>query len=323
MASFPPLTRRATLAALALPAVARAQGGAPVRLIVPFAPGGTSDILARLLAGPLGAELGAPVVVENRSGANGNVGAEAVARSAPDGTTLLLTDVGALATAPALFPRLSFDALRDLKPVQMLGYSPYLLVAHPGVAAADAAALVALARRAPDSLNVATSGVGAANHLVPLLLAQHWGVSLTTVPYRGGAAALAAVTGGEAQLLVNGAAATLPFAVDGRVRALATSRTERLPALSAIPTFGELGWPAAGSGTFQGVLASGATPPTVLERLDAALRRAHLSDPVIARRYDALAMERNAMGPAPFSAWLAEEAARWGRVVRENRITAE
>ncbi|MFL1463319.1 tripartite tricarboxylate transporter substrate-binding protein [Roseococcus sp. DSY-14] len=321
--------RRTLLAAtLALPAVARAQSGtqsgAPLRLVVPFAPGGTSDILARLLQGPLAAELGQPVVVENRSGANGNLGAELVARAAGDGTALLLTDAGALATAPALFPRLPFDALRDLRPVQMLGYSPYLLVVNPAVPAADARALEALARRSPDSINIATSGVGAANHLVPLLLAKHWGVTLTTVPYRGGAAALTAVAGGEAQVLVNGAAATLPFARDGRLRAVATSRAgSRLPALPDVPTFDELGWPAGGSGTFQGILAPAATPPETVARLSAALDRAHLADPVIARRYDQLATERSSMGPAAFAAWLAREAEQWGRVVRENRITAE
>lgn len=308
---------------LAAPALARAQG-APVRLVVPFAPGGTSDILARLLAGPLGRALGANVVVENRSGANGNLGAELVARSAPDGTTLLLTDVGAMATAPALFPRLSFDVLRDLKPVQILGYSAYIMAVNPALPARDAAELVALARRAPDGINVATSGVGSANHLVPLQLARHWGVTLTTVPYRGGAAALAAVAGGEAQLLVNGAAATLPFVQDGRLRAIATSRgAGRLGALPAVPTFGELGWPTSGSGTFQGVLAAGATPPAVVARLHEALNAAHLEDPLIARRYDQLAMERMSMDSAAFAAWLAAEAESWGRVVRENRVVAE
>jgi len=262
--------------------------------------------------------------VENRAGANGNLGAELVARGPGDGTALLITDAGALATAPALFPRLSFDVLRDLKPVQMLGYSPYLLVVNPALPAADARALEALAKRSPDAINVATSGVGAANHLVPLLLARHWGVALTTVPYRGGAAALTAVAGGEAQMLLNGAAATLPFARDGRLRAIATSRAgSRLGALPDVPTFDELGWPAGGSGTFQGILAPAATPPETIARLSAALDRAHLADTAIARRYEQLATERSSMGPAEFGAWLAREAEQWGRVVRENRITAE
>jgi len=307
------------LSALAAPA-ARAQSfDRPFRLVVPFAPGGTSDILGRILAPELTRLLGQNVVVENRSGAAGNLGAELVARSAPDGQTLLLIDTGVLATAPALFTRLPFDATRDLAPVNLLIYAPYILAVHPSVPAANAADLVALAKRAPNSLNVAHSGVGAANHLTALILTQHWGAELTQVPYRGGAAALTAVTGGEAQLIINGATATAPFVRDGRLRGIAVSGPRRLTDFPELPTFAELGWPATDSGTWQGVLVQGATPAPIIARLDEAFRTA-LANPDIARRMADLGAEIRAIGPEPFRQWLAAETQSWGRVVRANNI---
>jgi tripartite-type tricarboxylate transporter receptor subunit TctC len=306
--------------ALALPRFAQAQGAdRPVRIVVPFAPGGTSDILARILGPELVRELGVSVLVENRTGAAGNIAAEHVARSAPDGSALLLTDTGALATAPALYARLPFDPLRDLAPVTLLIYAPYILAVHPAVPARNAAELAALARRAPNTLNVAHSGVGSANHLTALLLAQHWGGELTQVPYRGGAAALTAVAGGEAQLIVNGATAAAPFCKDGRLRAIAVSGPRRLADFPDAPTFAELGWPAPDSGTFQGVLVAGGTPGPAVARLDAALRAA-LARPEVARRMADLGAEVRAVGPEPFRAWLATETETWGRVVRANNI---
>ena len=323
------MQRRSLLAAstalFATPALFATRAGAqdrPIRLVVPFAPGGTSDILARILAPSVSRRLGANVVVENRTGAAGNIAAEFVARSAPDGTTLLLTDTGALATAPALYSRLPFDPQRDLAPVNLLIYAPYILAVHPAVAARNAAELAALARRAPNSLNVANSGVGSANHLTALILAQHWGAELTQVPYRGGAAAIAAVTGGEAQLIVNGATATAPFAKDGRLRAIAVSGPRRLADFPDVPTFAELGWPAAESGTFQGILAAGGTPAPVLARLDAAFRET-LAEPDVARRMAELGADVRALGPDPFRTWFAAETEAWGRVVRANRISLD
>ena len=316
------MNRRQVLAlAAALPAApALAQSfDRPLRLVVPFAPGGTSDILARILAPELTRLLSQNVVVENRSGAAGNLGAELVARSAPDGHTLLLIDTGVLATAPALFTRLPFDPARDLAPVNLLIYAPYILAVHPSVPAQNAAELVALARRSPNTINVAHSGVGAANHLTALMLTQHWGAELTQVPYRGGAAALAAVTGGEAQLIVNGATATALFAKDSRLRGIAVSGPRRLAEFPDLPTFGELGWPATDSGTWQGVLVAGATPAPLIARLDEAFRSA-LAVPAVAQRMASLGAETRAMGAAPFRTWLAAETETWGRIVRANNI---
>lgn len=308
-------------APLAAPAIAQTFDR-PFRLVVPFAPGGTSDILARILAPELTRLLGQNVVVENRSGAAGNLGAQLVAQSNPDGQAMLLIDTGVLATAPSLYSRLPFDPSKDLATVNLLIYAPYVLAVHPSVPARNAAELVAYAKANPNRINIANSGVGAANHLTSLMLAAHWGAEVTQVPYRGGAAALAAVTGGEAQLIVNGATATAPFVKDGRLRGLAVSGPHRLADMPDLPTFAELGWPAAGSGTFQGVLVQGATPAPIIARLDAAFREA-LAVPAVARRMTELGAEVRALGPQPFREWLATETETWGQVVRANNVSLD
>ena len=318
------LTRRQSLAlGLAAPALGRealAQDiTRPMRIVVPFAPGGTSDILARLLQADLTRSIGQNVVVENRPGAAGNLGADNVAKSPPDGTATLLIDAGILATAPALFSRLPFDVRRDLAPVTMLIYAPYLLVAHPSVPVDRAAALAALTRAQASRLNFANSGVGAANHLTALVLTRHWGIEMEHVPYRGGAAALAAVTANEAQFLVNGATATLPFVQDGRLRAIAVSGDQRMPQLPDVPTFRELGWPADTSGTWQGVLAPGGTPPALVSRLHRAFAEA-MARPDVARRIADLGGIAKVEGPEAFASWLVAETESWGRVVREANI---
>lgn len=323
------MRRRSLLQALpaaALPiTAARAQQAAPafdhaVRLIVPFAPGGTSDILARLLAPELSRSFGQNVVVENRSGASGNLGADLVAKAPPDGHTALLIDAGILATAPSLFTRLPFDPKRDLAPATMLIFAPYILAAHPSLPVKDAAELAAFAKAQPTRLNVAHSGVGAANHLTALILAQHWGAEgATMVPYRGGSAALAAVAAGEANLIANGATATQPFVQNGSLRGIAVSGPRRLPAFPDLPSFAELGWPAVESGTWQGVLLPGATPPAMAARWEAELR-ALLARPEMARRIADLGGEVRTEGAAAFRAWLERETETWGRIVRANNI---
>jgi tripartite-type tricarboxylate transporter receptor subunit TctC len=318
------ITRRtlaaAGLATLAAPGLLRAQElTRPMRIVVPFAPGGTSDILARLLQMELTRLVGQSVIVENRAGASGNLGADHVAKAIPDGTTTLLMDAGILATAPALFSRLPFDLKRDLAPVTMLIYAPYVLAAHPSVPVRSGAELVAYAKANANRLNFANSGVGAANHLTALMLTKAWGAEITQVPYRGGAPGLAAVASGEAQLMVNGATATLPFVADGRLRAIAVSGTARLPQIPDVPTFKELGWPAEESGSWQGVLAPGGTPPAMVERLHRAFAEA-MATPAIARRVVDLGAEAKVEGPASFARWLEGEITAWGAVVRAANI---
>ena len=291
-----------------------------VRLIVPFAPGGTSDILARLLAPELSRALGQNVVVENRSGASGNLGADLVAKAPPDGHTALLIDAGILATAPSLFTRLPFDPKRDLQPATMLIFAPYILAVHPSLPVKSAAELAAFAKAQPRRVDVAHSGIGAANHLTALILTQHWGADgVTMVPYRGGAAALAASAAGEANMIVNGATATQPFVQNGSLRGIAVSGTHRLPAFPDLPTFAELGWPGVESGTWQGLLLPGATPAPMVARWEAEMR-ALLARPEMARRMSDLGGEVRTDGAAAFREWLGRETESWGRVIRANNI---
>jgi tripartite-type tricarboxylate transporter receptor subunit TctC len=302
----------------ALPAVAQ-NLDRPVRFIVPFAPGGTSDIIARLLSPELTKSFGQNVVVENRTGASGNIGADLVAKSPPDGHTMLIIDVSTLATAPSLYTRFPFDLKRDLAPVTMLIYAPYILAVHPSVPVNNAAELVAYAKANPTKVNVGHAGIGVGNHLTGLLVTQHWGADLTQVPYRGGAAALTAVASGEAQMLINGATATAPFCKQGQLRAIAVTGPRRLPDFPDVPTFKELGWPAAESGTWQGVLVQGGTPPAMVERLSRDLRAA-MAVPAVADRITAIGGENRAEGPESFRRWLDNEIEVWGRVVRANNI---
>jgi tripartite-type tricarboxylate transporter receptor subunit TctC len=323
------LTRRTALAApllapalAAAPRAARAQFNRPIRLIVPFAPGGTSDILARLMAPGLGQALGQNVVVENRTGANGNIAADLVAKSPPDGHTLLLTDTGSLATAPTLFRSLPFNVTRDLAPVTMLIFAPYLFATHPSVPARTAPELIAYAKANPDKINVAHSGVGSANQLTAIVIAKHFDIKWQYVPYRGGAAAVQAVAQNDCQVVLNGVTATAPFAVDGRLRGLAVSGDQRMAALPDAPSFKELNWPAVDSGTWQGIVTSAGTPAPVIATLSETFRKV-MADPEIARRIADLGALPKAEGPDAFRAWLADAIERWGAVVKESGIVLD
>ena len=310
------------LAPLAAPALRAQTFDHSLRIVVPNAPGGTSDIVARLIAPELGRALGQAVVVENRAGAAGNIGADAVAKSAPDGHTMLLTDVAALAINPTLFPRIPFDVQRDLAPVTMLIYAPYLVAVKTALPVRDAAGLAAYVRANPGRLNVANSGVGALNHLTAVELAKHLGAEVTQVPYRGGAPALLAIASGEADLIVNGATATQPYVVNGQMRGIAVSGTHRLAALPDVPTFAELGWPMADAGTWQGVLVQGSTPRPLVERLERELR-AVVAQPAVAARLAELGGEIRTEGAEAFRTWLADATRTYGEVVRTNNIRPE
>jgi len=307
------------LSALAAPAVRAQAFDRPLRIIVPNAPGGTSDILARLIATELGRALGQSVVVENRAGAGGNIGADVVAKSPPDGHTLLLMDVTTIATNPALFPRLPFDNARDLAPVTMLIYAPYILGVANALPVRDAASLVAYAKSGPRPLNGGNSGVGTSSHLTLIELADSWGREMTHVPYRGGAPALTAVVSGEADLTIAGATQSQPYAVSNQMRAVAVTGGHRLSTLPNVPTFRELGWPAAEAGTWQGVMVQGNTPRPIVERL-----HKELSDvvriPAIAARLGDLGAEPRTEGPEAFRKWLGETTETYTRLIRANNV---
>ncbi|HYY85173.1 MAG TPA: tripartite tricarboxylate transporter substrate binding protein, partial [Beijerinckiaceae bacterium] len=245
-------TRRRVLAAMAAGAVLgfgtaeRASAQAftkQVTIIVPYAPGGTSDILARLLAPKLSEAIGQPVIVENKPSASGNIGADFVAKAAGDGHTLLITDVGTLATQPSLVKKLSFDVQKDLVPVTMVMFSPYLLAVHPSVPASTWDELAAYAKANPGKLNIGNSGVGSIQHLTALVIQKKRGIDWMHVPYRGGAAAIRAVVSNESNVILNGALPTIPFVAQNQLKGIAVSGDKRLDQLPNLPTFKEIGMP--------------------------------------------------------------------------------
>ncbi|MDB5414100.1 MAG: tripartite tricarboxylate transporter substrate binding protein [Rubritepida sp.] len=306
---------------LAAPALRAQTFDHPIRFIIPNAPGGTSDILARLMGPELTRTLGQNVVIENRTGAGGNIGADFVAKSPPDGHTILLMDVTTLATNPALFPRLSFKPA-DLAPVSMVIYAPYILGVANALPVQDAAGLVAHAKAHPNTLNVANSGTGTSSHLTAVMLEDAWGTPMTHVPYRGGAPALLAVTTGEASMTMAGATQSLPFAVNNQMRAVAVTGPTRFAALPQVPTFRELGWPGVDAGTWQGALVAAGTPPVLINRLHAAMRDA-LAQPQLAARLVDLGATQRTDGPETFGNWLAEQTEAYTQLIRSHNILTE
>ena len=312
----------ATAALIAAPAV-RAQASwpaKPVRLVVPYPPGGSSDIIARAISQPLAAALGQPVLVENRAGANGNLGADLVAKAAPDGYTLLLCDVGALSISPSVYPKLPFNPSKDLRGVTMLAYSPHLLVVHPSVPAGNLKELVALSKQ--KDLNFAVTATGSAPHLAGVAVERATGARWTYVPYKGGVQAIQDTMGGQTQVLMNGMLATLPHVQSGKLKVLGVSRRTRMPLIGDVPTLAEQGMANFESGTWQGVMVPRGTPDAVVQRLNAELIKAIRAEDVRARLAGQGA-EVVTMTPKEQDAFFETERARWGKLVNEAGIRAD
>ncbi|MFL9824781.1 Bug family tripartite tricarboxylate transporter substrate binding protein [Rhodoplanes sp. SY1] len=315
----------AALAGAALqpaPAEAQQNFSRAVRIVVPYAPGGTSDILARLIAPKLQEAIGQAVVVENKPGGSGNIGADAVAKAPKDGHSLLLLDVGTLALAPSLFPDLTFDPQKDLAPVGMIMFAPYVLAVSPATPAKSVAELISYAKANPGKLAVANSGIGGMNHVTPIRIAKALGIEWKNVPYRGGAAATRAVVAGESQVIFNGVTATLPFVKNNQLVGLAVSGPERLKSAPDLPTFDEAKLPAGDAGTWQGLMVTAGSPPELVAKLDTALKTI-LASPDIAQKIADLGGTVKADGPAAFRTWFADNVKLLGAVVRENGIKGE
>jgi tripartite-type tricarboxylate transporter receptor subunit TctC len=289
----------------------------PIRLIVPYAAGGTSDILARQLGPKLNEALGQPVIVENKTGANGNVGAEFVARSTPDGYTLLITDLGGLVISASVYPKLPFDPSKDFSPVVMVSYSPHVLAVHPSVPAKSVKELIELAKAQPGKLNFAVSGIGGAPQLAGIEFAQRAGVKWTYIPYKGGSDAVAAVAAGQADVLFNGMLATWPTVQGGRLRPLAISSAKRVPSAPDTPTVAELGMPGFETGSFQGVVGPTGMPRDAVSKLNSQLIRILDSDEM-RERFAKQGTEVRSGTPESLGQWLKTEQARWAKVVKES-----
>lgn len=311
------LAATAALATVGLPAHAQAFPSKPLKIIVPYPPGGSSDIIARAISQVLSENMGQPVVVENRPGANGNLGADLVAKSAPDGHTLLLCDVGALAISPAVYTKLSFDPSKDLRGVTMLAYSPHMLAVHPSVKANNLKELVALSKT--SDINFAVTAVGSAPHVAGVAVERATGAKWTYVPYKGGSQAVTDTVAGQTQVIMNGMLATLPHVQNGRLKVLGISKKTRMPLVGDVPTLAEQGVTDFESGTWQGTLVANGTPAAIISRLNAELIKA-IRSPDVRARLTGQGAEVVTMQSAEQDRFFESERKRWGAVVAQANI---
>jgi tripartite-type tricarboxylate transporter receptor subunit TctC len=301
-------------------ALAQAWPGKTIRIVVPYTPGGSSDIIARAIAQPLGEALRTTVIVENKPGANGNTGTDVVAKSPADGNTLLLCDVGALAITPSVYSKLPFDPAKDLRGVTMLAYSPHLLVVHPSVPVSNLRQLVALSQT--TNLDFAVTAIGSAPHLAGVAVEKATGAKWQYIPYKGGSQAIGDTVAGQTQVLMNGMLATLPFVQSGKLKVLGVSKSTRVPLLPGVPTIAEQGVAGFESGTWQGLLVPAATPKDVVARLSAELTRI-IRSPEIRSRLTAQGAEVYTMTPAEFAVFFEREQKRWATVVASGGVKIE
>jgi tripartite-type tricarboxylate transporter receptor subunit TctC len=289
----------------------------PIRIVVPYTPGGSSDIIARAISQPLADALKTTVVVENKPGANGNTGTDLVAKSPADGYTLLLCDVGALAITSSVYTKLPFDPSKDLRGVGMLAYSPHMLVVHPSVPANNLKELVALSKT--TKLNFAVTAMGSAPHMAGVAVERASGAKWEYIPYKGGSQAIQDTIGGQTQVLMNGMLATLPFVQSGKLKVLGVSRATRVPMLPDVPTIAEQGVKGFESGTWQGVLVPAGTPPAVVAKLAAELTRI-IRSPDIRSRLTAQGAEVYTMSPPEFTQFFEKERVKWATVVTQSGV---
>ncbi|MGD9834791.1 MAG: Bug family tripartite tricarboxylate transporter substrate binding protein [Piscinibacter sp.] len=306
----------AALATFALHTSAQEWPSKPVRIVVPYPPGGSSDIIARAISQPLSEALKQTVIVENKPGANGNTGTDFVAKS-NDGHTLLLCDTGALAITPSVYKQLPFDPSKDLRGVTMLAYSPHLLVVHPSVKANNLQELVALSQK--DSLNFAVTAIGSAPHLAGVAVEKATKAQWTYIPYKGGSQAIGDTVAGQTQVLMNGMLATLPHVQSGKLKVLGVSKATRVPLLANVPTIAEQGVKGFESGTWQGVLVPAAMPPAVVSRLAAELTRI-IRSPEVRERLVSQGAEVYTMTPSEFAGFFERERKHWAGVVAQGGV---
>ncbi|WP_439598272.1 Bug family tripartite tricarboxylate transporter substrate binding protein [Falsiroseomonas sp.] len=312
----------AVAASLATPALAQSPWPSrPIRLVVPFPPGAANDTLGRAMADQLTPRLGQPVVVENRGGAGGTIGSEAVARSAPDGYTLLLGHVGTLAVNVAMYPNLTYSPVRDFAPVAMIATTPNVLVVNPRRPYQDLPSLVAFAKANPGRLRYCTAGNGSAGHTVMLAFLHATGLDMEHVPYRGLGPALNDLVAGHVDLTWGGAPTVMPLARQGLLKALGVSSAQRVPSLPELPTAAETVSPGFDAVPWYGIAAPAGTPAAVIARLNTEIN-ASLNSPEVAARLRQDGAEPLPMTPEAFGQLIRSEMARWSELIRAAGVTA-
>jgi tripartite-type tricarboxylate transporter receptor subunit TctC len=306
----------------AAPVQAQAYPNRPVRIVVPFPPGGFSDLYARAIATRMAETFGQPVLVDNRPGAGGNVAADQVAKSAPDGYTLVMGTIGTHAINATLFPKLPYDPIKDFAPVALVVDADGLLVAHPSIEARNVQELISLAKKKPGAMNYASAGPGTTGHLAAEIFKQRTSTFITHIPYKGNVPALQDVMGGYAQVSFATLATVLPHVKGGRLKPLAVLGSHRSAALPAVPTVAESGVPGFEVGNWTGLFAPAGTPAPVVEKLNAEVQRI-MKLPDIQKRMGDEGMRFTPMSPSQFGDFCRSEIARWGAVIRRAGVTAE
>ena len=316
------LSRAAVALAVSAPAAAQIYPSKPVRMVLPYPPGGGSDTIGRPLAQKLTESLGQQVVVENRGGANGNIGMEFAARAAPDGHTIVFALTAQLAINPGLYGKLPYDPVKDFAPITLLGTGAYILVVHPSLPAKSLKQLVALAKAQPGQIAYSSSGNGSGGHLAAELLNSMAGIKMLHVPYKGGGPALMDLIAGQVQVLFSTQLASWPHIQSGRIRALAVSTAKRPVSIPDLPTVAEAGLPGYDSGVWYAVLAPAGTPHDIIMRLNGEIIRA-LNQPDYRGLLVNNAIDPIGSPPEQLGAYIKTELVKWAKVVKNAGVRVD
>lgn len=294
----------------------------PITLIVPYAPGGGNDVVARAVSDPMSKTLGQPIVIENHGGAGGSVGTRQVARAAPDGYTLGLGGTGTLAVDPTLYPNVGYDPRKDFAPVGLIATTPLIVLVNPSVPAKNIQELIALAKAQPGKLNYASAGTGSGIHLGTVLFAEVAGITITHIPYKGSAPALTDLLGGHVQIFFSSVPPAIGLVKDGKLRALGVTGPKRSPSFPNVPTVAEQGLPGFEAELHYGIVAPAGTPQPVVNKLNAALLAA-LADPKVHDHIATEGAEPRPTSPAEYAADIDREETKWSALVKKSGATAK
>ncbi len=311
--------RRPILAApwfLAAPALAQSWPSQPIRLVVPYAPGGTTDLMARLVATPLAERLGVPIILENRPGAGATVGSLMVAQSPPDGTVLVMSNIASHGIGPALYPNIRYDAVRDFSHIALITQNPSVFVANPRAGIANLADLAARHRASPGGLDMASSGAGSSNHMLIVLMGQALGREINHIPFRGAGPAMTAVIGGQVPLMSDSLPSAASHLRANTVRGIALSGEARHPSFAEVPTFREQGFDLTGTSWF-GISGPAGMPPPIVQRLNDEIRTL-LATPELRARFAELGGTPGAMGADEYTDYVRREVEFWAPIVRSS-----
>jgi tripartite-type tricarboxylate transporter receptor subunit TctC len=303
-------------------AVAQAWPTKPIRLMVPFPPGGSTDIVARIVAQKLGERLGQPLVIENRGGGGGTIGTAATAKASPDGYSLAVASTSTHVVAPGVYPKLEYDPIKDFAPVGLMAVSPYLLVVNPGVPARTLKELVTLAKKQPGKLNYASAGIGSTTHLAMEMLKNVTSTYMLHIPYSGNGPAGTAVVSGQVEILFGSLPALLPHAKSGRVRALAVGTPKRSPSLPDVPTVAESGYPGFDASLWLAFVAPAGTPQPVIDRINKELV-AVIAAPDTREALDKAGAEPLTGTPADLAALIRDGIPKYAAVIKAAGVKPE